>query len=510
MRDAGGVPPCYYRTFMCGIFGLVSFEPAAPRLVAASERLQSRGEHSTGVATFDGRLFWDHGGLGPASAVFQNYDLGQLRGTIGLAHTRYATTGGGTKEQLLRNRQPVASDRPGLRTCANGDLVNLHSARKNLMAKGYAFQTEVDAKVVQNYLIERLLERKAHEECSTEEYAKRLFAAVRDVHKDLVGAYSVITVTERGLLAFKDPHGIRPACVAFREKPGDMFGSREVAFASESSVFNYFGDYHDIREIEPGEAIFVEANTLKVHHDRAADSAGAFCFFEFVYFARPDSKFKGRVVEAARRDLGGVLAEEFAGHKGRVDVVLGVPGTGVSAGIEMARRWGVPFENGIVKVGAKRSFQETTQETREKAIDEKFLFIKEFVEGKRVAVVDDSNVRGTTARKIAKRLFDLGAKEVHLYYFCPKVIGPCYYGIDTPDESQLVAAGRTDEEIRAWVGATTVNYISIEGLIRGLRLPERELCLACVTRKYPTPISAAAERTALRNAERLSCATWPS
>jgi amidophosphoribosyltransferase len=495
---------------MCGIFGIVGFEPVAPRLVAAAERLQSRGEHSTGVATFDGKLFWDHGGLGPASAVFQNYDLGQLRGRIGIAHTRYATTGGGTKELLLRNRQPVASDRPGLRTCANGDLVNLLSARKDLMAKGYTFQTEVDAKVIQNYLLEHLLERKAHEDCDGETYARRLFDAVRDLHKDLVGAYSVVTVTERGLLAFKDPHGIRPACVAFREKPGDMFGSREVAFASESSVFNYFGDYHDIREIEPGEMIFVEAESLRVHQDRVTESKGAFCFFEFVYFARPDSKFKGRVVEAARRDLGRVLSAEFAAHKSRVDVVLGVPGTGVSAGVEMARQWGIPFENGIIKVGAKRSFQETSQEKREKAIDEKFMFIKEFVDGKRVAVVDDSNVRGTTARKMARRLFDLGAKEVHLYYFCPKVIGPCYYGIDTPDESKLVAAGRTDEQIREFTGATSVNYISIEGLIRGLNLPREELCLACVTKKYPTPIAAAEERTALRNAERLSCAEWPS
>ena len=494
---------------MCGIFGIVGFEPVAPRLVAAAERLQSRGEHSTGVATFDGRLFWDHGGLGPASTVFQNYDLGQLRGSVGVAHTRYATTGGGTKELLLRNRQPVASDRPGLRTCANGDLVNLLSARKELMTKGYTFQTEVDAKVIQNYLVEHLLERKAHEECDAETYAARVFDAVRDLHRNLVGAYSCLTVTERGLLAFKDPHGIRPACVAFREKPGDMFGSREVAFASESSVFNYFGDYHDIREIEPGEMIFVESDTLRVHKDRVTGSRGAFCFFEFVYFARPDSKFMGRVVETARRDLGRVLADEYAGHKSRVDVVIGVPGTGVSAGIEMARRWGVPFENGIIKVGAKRSFQEASQQKREQAIDEKFLFIKEFVEGKRVAVVDDSNVRGTTARKIAKRLFDLGAKEVHLYYFCPKVVGPCFYGIDTPDESKLVAAGRSDEEIRGWVGATSVNYISIEGLIRGLNLPAEDLCLACVTKKYPTPIGAAAERLALRAAERSACGEWP-
>ncbi len=494
---------------MCGILGIVGWEPAAPRLVMAADRLQSRGEHSTGVATFDGQFFWDHAGLGPASQVFHDYDLSQLRGTVGIAHTRYATTGGGTKERLLRNRQPVGSDRPGLRTCANGDLVNLHAARTALMKKGYTFQTEVDSKVIQDALTERMFQSEVLEARDPKEYVARLFRAVELLHRDLVGAYSCLTVTSRGLLAFKDPNGIRPCSVAFREKPGDMFGAKEVAFASESSVFNYFGDYHDIRELEPGEILFVESDTLKVHKTRVGKAKGAFCFFEFVYFARPDSKFKGRVVETARRDLGRVLADEYKAHKKRVDVVLGVPGTGVSAGIAMAHEWGKPFEYGIIKVGSKRSFQETTQEKREKAIDEKFLFIKEFIDGKRVAVVDDSNVRGTTARKLAAKLFELGAKEVHLYYFCPKVIGPCFYGIDTPDESKLVAVGRTDDQIREWIGATSVNYISIEGLISGLALPKDELCLACVNRQYPTDVREAQDRVALRNRERISCAEMP-
>jgi amidophosphoribosyltransferase len=168
----------------------------------------------------------------------------------------------------------------------------------------------------------------------------------------------------------------------------------------------------------------------------------------------------------------------------------------------LAQTWGVPFENGIIKVGNKRSFQEPSQELRLKAIDDKFLFIKEFIEGRRVAVVDDSNVRGTTARKITSRLFDLGAREVHLFYFCPKVIGPCFYGIDTPDETQLIAAGRSDAQIRDGIGATSVNYISIEGLLRGLRLSRNELCLACITREYPTPTDQMSERLALRSVER--------
>ena len=426
---------------MCGIFGLVSFEPVAPRLVGGADRMQSRGDHSTGVSTFDGARFWDHGGLGPASIVFHDYDLSQLRGTVGIAHTRYATTGGNAPELLLRNRQPVASDRPGLRTCANGDLINLASARRRLRERGYMFESEVDARVIQFCLIERMLERRVHEAEATEDYVRRLFDAVHALHGDLVGAYSAVTITERGLLVFRDPKGIRPCTMATR-RADDMFGAREIVFASESSIINYFGDYHDVRDLEPGEMVFVERDTLRVHRARAGEDRGAFCFFEFVYFSRPDSRHKGRVVEAARRDLGRVLAEEHAALRPNVDVVLGLPGTGVSAGMALAHAWGVPYENGIIKVGSKRSFQEPSPERREKAIDDKFLFIKEFIDGKRVAVVDDSNVRGTTARKIARRLFELGAREVHLIYFCPEVIAPCFYGIDTPDESKLIAAGR--------------------------------------------------------------------
>jgi amidophosphoribosyltransferase len=214
------------------------------------------------------------------------------------------------------------------------------------------------------------------------EYADRLFRAVEGLQRDLIGAYSCLTLTERGLLAFKDPRGIRPCCMAFRDLAGAK-PAEEVAFASESSVFNYFGDYRDIRELEPGEMVFVERDTHRVHRAGSRPGKGAFCFFEFVYFARPDSKFMGRVVESARRDLGKTLAAEFAAHRSRIDVVLGVPGTGVAAGIAMAHEWGVPFEHGIIKVGSKRSFQETSPEGREQAIDEKFLFIKEFVEGKR-------------------------------------------------------------------------------------------------------------------------------
>lgn len=487
---------------MCGIVGIISFEPVIERLVIGTDRLQNRGEHSTGVSTYDGKFFYDHGDLGSPDWVFHNYDLSQLKGNIGITHTRYATTGSTTRDMLRRNIQPVTSDRPGMRTCANGDLINLVSQRERLRAKGFSFQSEVDAKVIQNTMIDHFISQGLHSATNIDEYTRILFESLKGVHKDLNGAYSVLTILERGLLVFKDPYGIRPLCMATRQAGGDFFTNKEYAFASESSVFNYFGDYDHIEEIKPCEAVFIDRETLQIYRTCLSESKSSFCFFEFVYFARPDSKFRGRVVESARKDLGKILAKEYSYMKSKLDTIIGVPSTGLSSAHSMAQELDIPYDNAIIKIGNKRSFQEPSPLEREKAIDEKFIFIKDFIEGKRIGIVDDSNVRGTTARKIVQRLFNLGAKEVHLFYFSPKIIGPCFYGIDTPDESMLIAWNRSSEQICQFVGATSVNYISKEGLIQGLKLSEDELCLACITRNYPTPIDEISSRLKLRQTER--------
>jgi amidophosphoribosyltransferase len=483
---------------MCGIFGLIGREPVAQRLAKGAGRLQNRGDRSTRAVTHDGAYFYQHGELAPPLIAFMNTDLARLKGNCGIVHTRYPTSGRSTPEMLERNMQPVITDRPAMATCNNGDLINMVSQTRRLQEKGFSFQTEVDAKVIQATLIDAMQAGHVHRG-DNHAYAAGLFKALARVHGDLVGGYSVLSVVERGLLAFKDPHGIRPLCLAKRK--GARGRLIEIGLASESSVFNYFGDYTELRELEPGEALFID-HDLHVWDAKVSPAREAFCFFEFVYFARPDSRFKGRYVEVVRGELGDVLAREHEHLKRRVDVVIPLPGTAISAGHRFAERLGLPVAHAIIKAENKRSFQETSDDKRQKAIDDKFLFIRDFIQGKRVAVVDDSNVRGTTARKIAARLTDLGARETHMCYYCPPVIGPCYYGIDTPDEKRLIAFGKTGEQIRRAMGCTSVNYISLPGLLRGLGIPREELCLACVTRQYPTPTDQVHARAAQRKRQR--------
>lgn len=486
---------------MCGIFGLIGKEPVASRLISGAARLQNRGHRSTKVFTFDGKFFYNHGGLAPATLLFMDYDPRQLHGNSGITHTRYVTAGKTSEEFLWRNIQPVFSDRPGMATCNNGDLINVYSQTQSLKDKGFSFQTEVDAKVIQNTLIDGLMREKAYLHAQRPQlWIKHLWKAVEQVLTQCVGAYSVLCLLENGLLAFRDVHGIRPLCMARRI---DAEGKTvEVGFSSESSVFNYFGDYHDVRDVAPGEAVWVDREWLNPVSQTILPEREAFCFFEYVYFARPDSTMKERRVEMARAELGAVLAEECIDLAPEIDVVCGLPGTSISAGQTFAHLLQKQYRNAVIKVDNRRSFQETSDEKRRKAIDDKFIFIRDFIEGQRIAIIDDSNVRGTTAKKIVKRLFDLGAKAVHMLYFSPPIIGPCFYGIDTPDETKLIAFGRNLEEIRAEMGCTTVRYISQKGLYRGLGVPEGELCTACITRNYPTDTSELLARAEGRRQER--------
>ena len=481
---------------MCGIFGIISRDPVSYRLIKGAERLQNRGERSTKVVTYDGNFFHSHGGLMPPSLLFFDYDHRNLKGDSGIVHTRYATTGMNTRDMLIRNIQPVFSNRPGIALCSNGDLINIASLEKKLKDNGFSFQTQVDAKIIQNLLIQNMIRNKIYRAEQIEDFTEKLMSALSQAHQELVGAYSALALMERGLLAFKDPHGIRPLCMAQREDAdGNII---EYAFASESSVFNYFGDYRQIQELQPGEAVFVDRKTLTPYRRRLSSEKEAFCFFEYVYFSRPDSRFNDHYVEVLRKRMGTVLAEQYSHFKDRIDVVCGLPGTAISTGQMFAQALGLPVRNAIIKVGAKRSFQETSDEKRQKAIDDKFIFIRDFIRNRRVAVIDDSNVRGTTAKKIIQRLFDLEAKEVHMFYYTPPIVGSCFYGIDTPEENKLIAANRTLEQITKEMGCTTVNYITIDNLIKGLSHPREKLCLACLTKDYPTDRSEIDSRIATR------------
>ncbi|MCL4232926.1 MAG: hypothetical protein KJ042_00225, partial [Deltaproteobacteria bacterium] len=278
---------------MCGVIGIVSRESVSRRLVSSAERLQNRGERSVKIVTYDGQYFHASGGLKPPSLQFFDFDHGNLPGYMGIGHTRYATVGHTDALALDRNIQPVLADRPGMATCNNGDLVNIYSRTRELMNEGFSFQTQVDAKVIQNTLIRHLIGNGGSLPEDYDGLVETLFAALKKTMDDLVGAYSVLCMLEGGILAFKDPHGIRPLCYAHRKNDdGEIV---EWAFASESSVFNYFGDYSGITEVGPGEAVFVSPDRLDAPTIRkVAPQNEAFCFFEFCYFARPDSNFQDR------------------------------------------------------------------------------------------------------------------------------------------------------------------------------------------------------------------------
>ena len=262
---------------MCGIFGLIGKQEVATRLTAGAGRLQNRGHRSTKAYTFDGKLFYHHGGLQPATILFADFDHRKLKGTSGIVHTRYVTSGISTREHLERNIQPVFSDRPGMATCNNGDLINLYSQTNKLKEKGFSFQAEVDAKVLQDTLIDHLISQKAFQADDRQVFLDKLWQALEWLHEELVGAYSVLCLMENGLLAFRDPHGIRPLCMAERyDEAGNII---EVGFASESSVFNYFGDYHNVREVLPGEAVWSDHAELAPTRKVISTKKEAFCFF---------------------------------------------------------------------------------------------------------------------------------------------------------------------------------------------------------------------------------------
>lgn len=484
---------------MCGIAGVIGKGSVAATLKKAAIRMQNRGECSTRIVTFHERNFYSHGGTQPPEMAYFGLELRKkLPGRWGIVHVRYATTGSSDSDSLWRDMQPFIGERFAI--AGNGDLMSAPRLRAELIKnEGSAFRSGNDIEVTYKLLKRAMKSFGAHSQRSATRYFKALVSAVRSVNYKQVGAWSNVVLLQRGLLAFNDPHGIRPLSMAKCSKNGELV---RVIFASETTVFNAFygeeGMTQEISELAPGQIIFVTPS-LEIHSsNQSGEIQKAGCFFEHIYFARPDSKVQGEVVEVVRQRSGEELGREYqAEFAGRIDAVVGVPASALSAAGALARIWNVPFEvSAIIKVGNKRSFQENSQEKRKRAIDDKFLFIRKFIEGKRLALIDDSNVRGTTAMKIIQRLFELGAVEVHYFFCCPPIVCPCYYGIDTPDPSELIA-NRCDgdpQKIAAEMKASSVNYISLEGLLRAMNIPREKLCLACLGQGYPTPTKEAEAR----------------
>ncbi len=448
----------------CGVFGVYGEALDVARLTYFGLfTLQHRGQESAGIAVSDGHEVVIHKQMGLVNQIFDEATLSRLRGHIAVGHVRYSTTG----SSVLRNAQPIliGDHELSLALAHNGNLVNSGELRDQLERRGMRFHATSDSEV-----IARLLHRELAFGAPIEE-------AMTTVMGQLEGAYSLVVMTENELIACRDPHGLHPLCI------GRLNGSG-YAFASETCALNAVGAKL-IREIDPGEVCIVDEDGIRWH--QAIESPrSAMCIFETIYFARPDSHIYGRSLHEARRRMGEVLAAE---QPADADVVIPVPDTGTPGAIGYSAASRIPFDMGLVKSRyIQRTFIQPDPRQREMGAKLKFTTIPETLAGRRVVIVDDSIVRGTTTRKLVQIVRDAGAREVHLRIFSPPIKWPCFYGIDMATRDELVAAVHELDEIRALVGADSLGYLSTAGLARALGVSAKHFCWACLTGKYPIPV----------------------
>lgn len=465
---------------MCGVIGIFGHPEASNLAYLGLHALQHRGQESAGIVSSDGqRLRWVRE-MGLVSEIFDADRLARLPGFAAIGHVRYSTAG----ESSLKNAQPIAVDYSGgsLAIAHNGNLVNADELRHRLESEGSIFQTTSDTEVIL-HLIAKSKEVGLPE---------RVADALRFVR----GAYSLAVMTENTLVACRDPMGVRPMALG-RHKDTWVVASETCAFELIEAEY--------VRDLDPGEMVIVDEHGLRSVRPFTAEAPHR-CAFEWVYFARPDSTVGGLSVYSARESMGRRLATE---HPVEADVVIPVPDSGVAAAIGYARESGIPFGQGLMRshyVG--RTFIEPSQSIRHFGVKLKLSPVREVLRGKRVVVVDDSIVRGTTSRKIIGMIRSAGAKEVHMRISSPPTVGPCHYGIDTPSREELIAATHTHEEIRQFVNCDTLGYLSIEGLHASLgRSAEKDgeggpgnngLCDACFSNKYPIAVVPPARLRQLR------------
>jgi amidophosphoribosyltransferase len=445
---------------MCGLFGI----HAAGRDVARVTyfglfALQHRGQESAGIAVSDGGRLTALRDMGLVTQVFDEQKLRGLHGEIAIGHTRYSTTG----SSQWWNAQPLVQHGT-TRTVAlghNGNLTNAGELREELATAGHRLATTADSEVIAALI--------AHDPAPLDD-------AVAAAIERLEGAFSVVALSEGKLMAFRDPRGFRPLCI------GRL--ADDWVVASETCALDLVGAEVE-REVRPGELVVVDDDGLRAVQAVPEGDRTAFCIFEFFYLARPDSRLSGVEVHGARVRMGERLAEEAPVD---ADLVLPIPDSGTPAAIGFSRALGIPFSEGLIKnryVG--RTFIQPDQGLREQGIKLKFNPLAE-VAGKRVVAVDDTIVRGNTTRQIVQMLFDAGASEVHVRISAPPIIGQCFYGIDFADPDELIAANRSLDDVRRFIGATSLAHLSLEGLQASTHRPESEFCRACLTREYPTAV----------------------
>jgi amidophosphoribosyltransferase len=473
---------------MCGVFGVYAPDRDVARLAYFGLfALQHRGQESAGIAVSEQGRLTGLRDLGLVSQVFDEQKLGGLRGQVAIGHNRYSTTG----SSQWANAQPLVQHGRA-RTVGlghNGNLVNVGELREGLRADGVPLGTTSDSELVAALI--------ANDPAPLEE-------AVANAMRRLEGAYSIVALSEGRLVAFRDAHGFRPLVIGklpggaeggavlrpgVAGSAGDASSRSDWVVASETCALDLVGAEF-VREVTPGELVIADGDGLRATQALEPVERGALCIWEFFYLARPDSRLEGIEVHEARVRMGERLAQEAPVE---ADLVLPIPDSGTPAAIGFARAVGLPFSEGLIKNRyVQRTFIQPDQELRRQGVKLKYHPVAE-VAGKRVVAVDDSIVRGNTTREIVRMLFDAGAAEVHLRISSPPVIGQCFYGIDLADPSEMIAATRSVEEVREHVGATSLAYLSHDGLVEATRRPASALCRACLTGDYPTevPVEAA-------------------
>jgi amidophosphoribosyltransferase len=444
---------------VCGVFGIRSSDRDVARIsYFGLMALQHRGQESAGIAVSDRGRLTVLRDMGLVAQVFDEENLQALPGDVAIGHTRYSTTG----STLWANAQPLVHH-GRVRTVAlghNGNLTNTNALRDALAADGIELGATSDTEAIAALI--------AHDPAPLAE-------AVAHAMARLEGAYSVSAVVEGTLLGFRDPHGIRPLSLG---RLGE-----DWVLASETCAFDLIGARFE-RDVRPGEVVLIDEDGL--HATQALpEGRHALCIFEHVYFARPDSTLAGSEVHGVRVRMGATLAAEAPVE---ADLVMPIPDSGTPAAVGFARASGIPYSEGLIKnryVG--RTFIEPDEGLREQGIRMKFNPLAE-VEGKRLVIVDDSIVRGSTMKQLVAMLLDSGAAEVHVRISSPPIVSPCFYGIDMADEEQLAAAHRSVEQMRELIGASSLHYLSLEGMQAATRLPEQSVCRACFTRDYPTRV----------------------
>jgi amidophosphoribosyltransferase len=442
---------------VCGIFGISGHKDAARLTYLGLYALQHRGEESAGIVVANGKKTKSHKGMGLVSDVFDEKSLKTLRGKVAIGHVRYSTTG----SSIAKNIQPfLASHRKGhIAIAHNGNLTNTRELRRTMEEKGSIFQTSMDSETIVHLVAQS----------KNSDYRQKMIEAL----SPLKGAYSLILMLDHMLIAARDPHGWRPLCI------GRLGGAFVVT--SETCALDLIGAAY-VRDVEPGEIVFIKDGRLETVKPFTS-VRHALCIFEYIYFARPDSNIFGNNVYLTRKELGRHVARECPV---KADIVMPVPDSGNYAALGFAEESGIPFEAALIRnhyVG--RTFIQPSQFVRDFRVKVKLNPVKDVLKGKRIVIIEDSIVRGTTSRIRVKTLREAGAKEVHMRVSCPPLRHPCFYGIDFPTRKELIASRRSIAWIRNFIGLDSLEYLSKEGMLNAMPLPKKEFCTACFDGSYP-------------------------